>query len=49
MGELEAMLAKLLETAQKLPAGPDRHDALKEIGLMRQRLGAIAREAESRK
>ena len=30
--ELEEMVTKLLETARKLPAGPVRHDILKEIG-----------------
>ena len=32
MQDLEAMAAKLLETARKLPAGPIRRDILKEIG-----------------
>jgi|SRR5581483_7199785 len=41
MDELHTMLAKLLETARKLPPGPDRHEALKEIGLMRRRLDAM--------
>ena len=51
MHGLEAMLAKLQDTARQLPPGPDRHEALKQIGLMRQRLDAIAvsrREAEQR-
>ena len=35
--ELEEMVAKLLETARKLPAGPVRRDTLKEIGEFRMR------------
>ncbi len=41
--ELETMFAKLFVTAQKLPPSPDRHETPKEIGLMRQRLDAIAK------
>lgn len=47
--ELQAMLVKLFETAQKLTPGADRDEALKEIDLMRLRLDAIAREANDRK
>lgn len=47
--ELQAMLVKLFETAQKLPPGLDRDEVLKEINLMRLRLDAIARGAEDRK
>ena len=32
MQDLEAMAAKLLETARKLPAGPIRRDILTEMG-----------------
>ena len=39
--ELEEMVAKLLETARKLPAGPVRHDILKEIGKFRARIIAL--------
>jgi hypothetical protein len=35
--QLEAMAAKLLKTARKLPAGPVRRDTLKEIGEFRMR------------
>jgi hypothetical protein len=36
--ELEEMAAKLLENARKLPPGPERHDALQEIGKFRSQL-----------
>jgi hypothetical protein len=39
--ELEEMVAKLLETARKLPAGPVRHDILKEIGNFIARIAAL--------
>jgi hypothetical protein len=41
MQYLEAMAAKLLETARKLPAGPVRHDILKQIGKFRARITAL--------
>ena len=49
MRELNAMLVRLFETAQKLPTGADRNEVLKEIDLMRQRLDAIVSDAEDRK
>ena len=39
--DLEAMAAKLLETARKLPAGPVRHDILKQVGKFRARITAL--------
>jgi hypothetical protein len=36
--ELAKMAAKLLETARKLPPGPDRHDILEEIGRFRSQI-----------
>ena len=39
--QLEAMAAKLLETARKLPAGPVCRDILKEIGKFRARIAAL--------
>ena len=39
--ELEEMVAKLLETARKLPAGPVCRDILKEIGKFRARIAAL--------
>ena len=39
--ELEEMVGKLLETARKLPAGPVRHDMLKEIGKFIARIAAL--------
>ena len=38
--ELEEMAAKLLETARKLPSGPDRHNALREIERFQARITA---------
>jgi hypothetical protein len=35
------MVAKLLETARKLPAGPVRNDILKEIGKFTARIAAL--------
>jgi hypothetical protein len=42
MQDLEDMAAKLLETARKLPPGPERQALLKQIGTLRTRLDAIA-------
>jgi hypothetical protein len=39
--ELEEMVAKLLETARKLPAGPVRNDILKEIRKFTARIAAL--------
>ena len=39
--DLERMLAKLFETARKLPAGPVRHDILKEIRKFSARIAAL--------
>jgi hypothetical protein len=41
MQELEAMAAKLLKAARKLPPGPVRYDLLKEIGKFRVRIAAL--------
>ncbi|WMT70966.1 hypothetical protein [Bradyrhizobium sp. Ash2021] len=41
MQDLEAMAAKLLETARKLPSGQDRHNALQEIERFRARISAL--------
>jgi hypothetical protein len=41
MQQLEAMAAKLLETARKLPAGPVCRDILKEIAKFRVRIAAL--------
>jgi hypothetical protein len=42
MQELEEKIAKLFETARKLPPGDVRQDILKEIGSFRMRLDAIS-------
>ncbi len=39
--ELEEMVAKLFETARKLPAGPVRHDILKEIRKFSAQIAAL--------
>jgi hypothetical protein len=44
--DLEAMAAQLLETARKLPAGPVRHDILKQIGKFRTRITALKVKAK---
>ena len=41
MHDLEEKAAKLLETASKLPPGPERHELLKEIGTFRARITKI--------
>ena len=46
MKDLEDMAAKLLETARKLPRGPERYAVLKQIGTFRIKLAAIAAKRE---
>jgi hypothetical protein len=46
MRDLEEMAAKLLETASKLPPGPERHELLKEIGTFRARIAVIIAKQE---
>src|SRR5258708_39876649 len=41
--DLEEMVAKLLETARKLPSGQDQHNALQEIARFRARITALQR------
>jgi len=41
--DLEAMAAKLLETARKLPSAQDRHNAIQEIEKFRARITALQR------
>src|SRR5260370_21664276 len=43
MQDLEAMAAKLLEAARKLPSGQDRHNELQEIERFRARITALQR------
>ena len=47
MQDLEEMIERLLETARKLPPGPERQDALKEVGRFRVRLDAISKKSNS--
>ena len=42
--ELEEMATKLLATARKLPAGPDRHNILQEVGRFRAQIAALQGE-----
>ena len=42
--DLEDKAAKLLEAARKLLPGPERYDALKEIGRLRAKLDDLARK-----
>jgi hypothetical protein len=42
MQDLEDMAVKLLETARKLPPGPERHALLKQISTFRTKLAVIA-------
>jgi hypothetical protein len=42
--EMEEMATKLLATARKLPAGPDRHNILQEIGRFRAQITALQGE-----
>jgi KaiC/GvpD/RAD55 family RecA-like ATPase len=42
MQDLEKMAVKLLETARKLPPGPERLALLKQIGTFRTKLAATA-------
>ena len=44
--DLEEIAAKLLKTARKLPAGPDRKGILKEIGEFRVRIAALKDQAK---
>jgi hypothetical protein len=46
MKDLEDMATKLLESARKLPPGPDRHDLLKQIGTFRIKLAAFVAKRE---
>jgi hypothetical protein len=43
MQELKALIQKLLEEARKLPPGKERHDVLKELGLLRLRLDELSK------
>ncbi len=47
--DLEQLAAELLETARKLPAGPDRQDVLKTIGSFVTQIAFMQRSPDSRK
>ena len=40
--ELSELIAALLESIRRLPPGPERHAALKQIGIFQVRLDALA-------
>jgi hypothetical protein len=42
--DLEVVAANLLETARKIPPGPERYDVLKQIGKLRIKLDALVSE-----
>ena len=42
--DLDVWAESLLKQAQRLPPGQDRNDALKDIGKLRQKLGALKRQ-----
>ena len=46
MRDLEEMAAKLLETASKLPPGPERHELLKQIATFHARIATITAKQE---
>jgi hypothetical protein len=46
MRDLEEMAGKLLESARKLPPGPERHEFLRELGLFRARIAAFIAKKE---
>jgi hypothetical protein len=42
ISELSELIATLLTSVRAMPAGPERHDALKQIGLFQVQLDALA-------
>ncbi len=46
--ELEELAAKLLATARKLPPGPDRQNALREIERFRVQIAGLTAEAKAK-
>ena len=47
--DLEQLAAELLETARKLPPGPDRQDALKRVGSFVIQIASMQRSPALRK
>jgi len=47
--DLEELAADLLEAARKLPPGPDRQDALKQVGSFVTQIACLQRSSASRK
>jgi len=47
--DLEQLAAELLETARKLPPGPDRQDVLKKVGSFIIQIASMQRSPASRK
>ena len=42
INELSELIAALLTTVRRLPPGPERHEALKQVGLFQVRLNTLA-------
>jgi hypothetical protein len=42
INELSELIAALLTTVRRLPPGPERHAALKQVGLFQVRLNTLA-------
>jgi len=47
--DLEELAAELLETARRLPPGPDRQDILKKVGSFVTQVASMQRSPASRK
>jgi len=45
LNELARLLARLLETAQRLPAGTERDEAVKQIGNFERRFATLVARA----
>jgi hypothetical protein len=48
INELLELLAALLTTVRRLPPGPERHAALKQVGLFQVRLDTLAAQVPAR-
>jgi hypothetical protein len=48
INELSELIAALLTTVRRLPPGPERHAALKQVGLFQVRLDTLAAQVPAR-
>jgi hypothetical protein len=48
INELSELIAALLTTVRRLPPGPERHAALKQVGLFQVRLNTLAAQIPAR-